>query len=444
MNGSHIAISRRTGVRAAPLIGGAALIGAPARHGIAMPSRVLPHRADALVDSFGVCVHLHYARDVYDDYERVARWLVRLGVRHVRTRLSPQRYVLDRMANLAFDHRIRVQGVCGAFGEDQTMGSVMQAVRRRFASPGQVFSAFEGINEPNNNGRPWVAETRAKTAALFYSRRAFGLKPIPIVAPALARVGRGGVEGATTYQQAGRLGDLTWAVDYGNMHVYPRGLPPSRDIGYFRACSRRVSGAAPIMCTEGGYFNAMGFRGGANPVPEVVAAAYAPQQILTHFQAGTLRFFRYELLNATRPSAVDREGTLGMVRTGRYWIPKPEFGPVQHLLAALRDPGPWFQPRPVELALVNKPWNFRSLVFGKRDGTTVIAMWQDRALWDPRRRRPLVPNFTWPLVPVDLVLGVRRRVEIQHLTTLGVSRVERSTRWARIGLTPGVTLVTIS
>lgn len=435
-------LPRRTLLGSGAALGASALLTASPGQANAAPRLVAAAPADRLVESFGVVIHLHFLKSVYGRHDEVLRWLRRLGVRHVRTRLSILPDVMDAMAEYA-RHGIRIQGVCGAFGDDQSMDHVMRAVARRFDRPHDVFSAFEGINEPNNDGVPWVAETRARTRELHRARSAHGLRRIPIVAPALARVTSGGVEGDNTWEQAKRLGDLSRYVDLGNMHVYPRGLPPSADIDHFRRCARRVAGPGRVMCTEGGYFTAMDYRGGANPVPSAVAAAYAPQQVLEHWRARTLRFFRYELLDEPDATSTDREGTLGMVRTGRTWRPKKDFRPLRHLLATLSDPGGGFEPAPIRMALVGGPKDLRHAVFAKRDGSHVLALWRDRPIYDPRRQRLLVRDLAEPMADVRLELGSARDISVRHLTDLRSSPVRRTGRRIGVDLTPGVTLVTL-
>jgi trimeric autotransporter adhesin len=286
------ALTRRAVLRTGAVAGAIASTGVePSAASARALVRVRPAIADNLVDSFGIAVHVNHQKSVYGNHAMVADWLERLGVRHIRSRLALVPDVLDAFEHLA--HKgIKIHATCGEFGDPQTMGEIMSTVRRRYAHPGRIFTAFEGINEPNNDGKLWIDETRKKTAGLHKARAQYGLRYIPIVAPALARVTSGGVQGNTTLEQARNLGDLSHLVDIGNMHVYPRGMQPSVDIAEFRRIARLVSGPGPVMCTEGGYFTAMGYHGGPNPVPEKVAAAYAPQHILEHWRAGTSRFFR--------------------------------------------------------------------------------------------------------------------------------------------------------
>lgn len=434
-------LDRRTLLRSGAALGATAvLIGGPEAAARSM-RRVQPAQADQLAQGFGVVIHLHHRGSVYWHHEEVLTWVRRLGARHVRTRLSEMPEVLDAFDELA-RHGVRVQAVCGALGDEQSMHHLMRAVRDRFDHPELVFSAFEGINEPNQVGGEWVDETRRKTQELFEARAAYGLERIPIVAPSLARIARDGVEGETTWDQAGSLGDLSGYVDYGNMHVYPRGLPPSSDISYFRRCARRVSGPRPVMCTEGGYFTAMDYRGGAFPVPEDVAEAYVPQALLEHWLAGTRRFFRYELLDEPDAGGTDREGTLGMVDTTGTWSAKSDFWAVHALLRACDDPGPSFRPRPLRLSLTGGPGHLKHAVFARRNGTHVLALWVDQEVYDPQERKLLVPDLRQPMASVSLGLDSRRDISVRHLTDLG-SETRTTSSSLRIALPPGVTLVTL-
>lgn len=436
------AITRRSVLATGVAAGAISATGISSTSASAAVSRVRTDSADALVESFGVGVHLNYRGSVYGNHAQVINWLERLGVRHVRTRLTPAPDQFAAFTKLA-NRGIRVQGVVGSFGDPQKPSAVLAAVNRHFAHPERIFSAFEGINEPNNDGRAWIDETRRKTIELHRSRKALGLTHIPLVAPALARVTSGGVQGRTTWQQAGNLGDLSRYVSVANMHVYPQGRSPSEDIHHFAACARRVAGPGGVMCTEGGYFTARNYRGTANPVPEAVAAAYGPQQILEHWNAGTKRFFRYELLDEPHASATDREGTLGMIHTGGAWRAKPDFTATRRLLSAFSDRGPRHDPRPIAMALSDKPGDLRWAVFAKRNGTHILALWLNRMIYHPIEHRWLVKSTSSTMDSVVLTLGSRRDLRIEHLSTSGRATLRPNTSRHRVALTAGVTLVTI-
>lgn len=441
-------ISRRNALRLATGTG-LSLLGVPVLAGCSgrATTRVsmVPDQADALVDAFGVVTHFHFGTSGYAQVDRVVPVLADLGVRHVRNRLSPQPDVLDAFEQLG-DLGIRVHAVCGAREDrSESMAELMRLVVARFPDPLAVFSAFEGINEPNNDGVPWVADTRGRTRQLRRARDARGLEAIPIVAPALARVSGGGISGADTYEQAGALGDLTDAVDVGNIHVYPRGLQPSQDIDYFVRCAERVSPGLPIMCTEGGYFTAEDYEGGAFAVPRAVAAAYTPQMLLEHWRAGHRRFFRYELLDDPGAQA-ERESSFGMVEvvepdsTGPP-SPKPDFVAMQRLITIFSDPGEPFEPRPVSYE-IEGPDDLRSAVFARRDGGVLLCLWLDRPVYDTRAR-VLQGRLTEPYDVVNVTLGADRDVVVESLVRPGDELARGTTSTVEIELPAGVTVITL-
>ena len=428
---------------------GTAAVAGVAASGLALPSgavagglsTVRPAMADTLLDSFGVVIHPSWKETEYADHDAILTWLLKLRIRHVRTRLTPQKPVLAFFKKLGANG-IKVNAVCGALGDPQTMDSLMKAVADNFPEPTAVFSAFEGINEPNNDGVPWIDETRAKTQALYEARQKYGLTAIPIIAPALARVSGGGVEGNDTFTQAQNLGDMSEWLDGGTMHVYPRALPPSNGIDYFTSCARQVAGSKPITVTEGGYFTAKNYSGGARRVSSGVAAAYGPQKLLEHLRAGNTRYFRYELLEKPTGRSWDRLATFGMLRTdSSTWRPKPEFDSTRRLLARFRDPGPAFTPAPLTFGLSGGPSSLRSMVFAKRDGTHLVALWLDKPIWDPDRERLTVSGIADRLATVTLDLGSARDGVVSHVVTGSKRKVFGRTTSVNVPLTAGVTVV---
>lgn len=440
-------LSRRHVLRAgAALSGGVAVAGIPGfAHAAVATSKMArgtaTQPADSVVDSFGMSgVHFNHLSTVYGDHDQVIYWLQQLGVRHVRSQVTTQREVLsafERIAGLG----MKVQGIVGTLTSDTpNAATLMQTVRDRFPDPSAVFTAFENINEPNNDGIPWVEDTRRKVRELYQARTDAGLSNIPLVAPALARVTSGGVEGPTTWEQAGNLGDLSPYVNYGNIHVYPRGGQPSVDINYFTGCAQRVSGSRRILCTEGGYFTAMDYVGGAFPVPEAVTAVYGPQALMEHLKAGARRFFRYELLD-DQDTAGNREGTLGMIRTSTSpWTPKPDFAPMQKLLRLFADPGTSFSPAPVSYTLSGAPTDLRQMAFARRDGSHLIALWLDRPVYDARNRSYLVSSLTAPMATVRLSLPVARQVRVHRMVDLTSTTATR-TADRKVDLPAGVTVL---
>lgn len=347
-------------------------------------------QAESLAASIGVVTHLHFTKTVYGQTDRVVDAVTDLGVRHVRNRIGKTDRLRAGFAELA-RRGVNVQGVCGEFGDSQTMFEVFDEVIRSYPDPAAIFSAFEGINEPNNNGVPWIDETRAQTRALFLQRNARGLSHIPIVAPALARVPSGGAEGRDTEQQSANLGDLSEYVDFGNIHVYPRGLQPSTDINAFMRYQREVCGDAPIMCTEGGYFTAKKYKGGAFPVSPGAAGTYLPRQIMEHWTRGNERFFVYSLLDEYDRTQAYRPSNFGLLEVtsdgpGGTWTPKPHYYSIKNFVKILGDRGEAHDVGGMNLSVKGIP-DLRTALVAKRNGARYLAMWRDVLCFEPRSRR---------------------------------------------------------
>lgn len=349
-------------------------------------------QADRLVDTVGVNTHFTWRNTPFAQTGRVVEQLRHLGVRYVRDRITPRSETREAFRELA-SSGIRVVGHCGALGDPETMAEVMDEVVTTYPDPGAVFEAFEGVNEPNNDGVPWIEETRSKTEDLHRERNARGLEDIPIIAPGLARVNGEGPEGGTTEAQSAALGDLTEFIDLGNIHVYPREQTPSADIDRFTAYQRMVCGDLPIVCTEAGYFNAMEYEGGAWPTPEDVAATYLPKLVLEHWIRGTRQVYLYELLDRYDPSDSVRLSSFGLVGIPEPdpdapWRLKPSYTAIRNLLAIMADPGEPHSVGGLPLAVEGGD-DLRTALFAKRDGSRYLVLWRDVSSYDAKERNRL-------------------------------------------------------
>lgn len=409
-------LTRRTVLRGAAAMAVPALALGPAA--VSEAGRIpylRARRAESLAASVGVNVHLNFLTSAYADTDRVVDAVADLGVRHVRSRVSSLPAVRRGFTALE-RHRVKVQGVCGAFGDDQTMAEVLTGVVSSYDDPHAVFAAFEGINEPNNDGVPWIDETRAKTRDLHRERAALGLDRIPIVSPALARVTSGGVEGDDTASQAANLGDLSRYVDVGNVHVYPRLKTPGLDVDAFMAWQRQVTGDLPMVCSEGGYFTAMNYVGGAFPTPPDVCAVYLPRMLMENWVRGLRRSYVYELLDDYDPTNADRESNFGLLAvTGpdasAGWVPKPHYRALKNFLAIVGDRGRQVRPTGLRVAVTGVR-DLRKVLVAKRDGTRWLLLWRGVSCYDPVSRERLACDAR----TATLTFTKRRRVTLYRPT----------------------------
>ncbi|QNN54028.1 hypothetical protein [Nocardioides mesophilus] len=372
-------------------------------------------QADSVVNMVGVNTHVNWRTTVYAQDQRVMDLVRDLGVRHVRDRITKLAATRAAFSELA-KSGVKVQGVCGALGDPQSMSEVMSEVVAGYSDPFSVFSGFEGLNEPNNDAVPWVDETRAKLRDLRIERDLRGLNRIPVIGPALARVNGGGVEGDTTEGQSTALGDLTDVLDLGNVHVYPRVQTPSADIDRFVAYQRLVCGNKPIVCSEGGYFTAMDYVGGAWPTPVDVVGTYLPRMVMEHWLRGTTRFFAYELMDRYDATNSDRLSSFGLVGVpsedpAAPWTKKPGYRALKNLLSIMADPGGSHKVAGIPMTVTGGT-DLRKGLFAKRDGSRYLAVWRDVSCYDALNRTLTPVQAT----TATLTFDTRRTVSVYSPT----------------------------
>ncbi len=379
-------------------------------------------RSDRVVDSWGINTHFNWQHGVWGEEVFATDLLIELGVRHIRgfvaPRLKAQQYALQRLA--ASGCRLEAQMAARVDGD--TLATARAAVNYRLDEivnfyggwNSGVFSALEGCNEPNNDGvaeATWVSQTRNITQAVWEeSKKRPSSAPIPVVGPGIARQVAPGGDAPTPEHDFAVLGDLSPWVDYGNIHVYPRGNAPSDEIDRVMAAARQAYPGGEIYhTTEGGYFNAMNYTATVNPpTPEAVSAVYAPRHLLEHVLRKNHRFFTYELLDDPNPNNDARENNFGYIRTPSLdpstWVRKPAYYAMKNLLALYADPGIKVTPVDLPMALSGGGSDFRSVLVQKRAGQYLLAIWRDIDIykWD----RFSCTGAMLPITPATITLDL--------------------------------------
>jgi hypothetical protein len=357
---------------------------------------VQPIHADRIAQSYGIQLHSSYSSSVYGQYDAIASLLASLGARSVRDRLSP-----SVPASIDFLKRLAGMGIT----THATMGSFAQSdlQREKLARVASgltgVLDSMGGYNEPNSAGRPdnWAQLTVHHQKWLYELGQRLGVT-----------VGSASMHDRvpTLENDYLELGELN-AGDYCDvisMHRYPTGKSPSELIEARAAWARAGLGRKPVYTTEGGYFTASSYQGGASPVSEAAQATYAPRHIMEYVSRG-MKFWQYELMDDPDGSKANREAHLGMVATDSKdpasWRLKPAFGAVQSLLAATADPGAAFRPAPLSVS-VEGPADLRWVAAGKRDGSRFLVMWRDIDVYDSAARKEIA------VAPAEVVVTARR------------------------------------
>lgn len=334
--------------------------------------------SDAVVDAYGVGIHLPFLDTPYVDATRVADALTDLGVRHVRDDLflnDPRQY--DGLRTVA----ARGIGFNLIMGRPDRSGTPADYVRTVAELPTGAVESVEGINEWDLFGatRPeWAGEAALWQQQLYSAVKADPRTAhLPVLSPSMAF--------KTNY---GALPDLSPWSDRANAHMYPGGRRPTNEVTQITSALRAVVPSKPLVVTEAGYHNAVNTTGGHLPVSEAAAATYLPRLLLEHVRSGHERVYSYELIDEfADPGATNPEAHFGLLR--RDWTPKPAYTAMRSLLGLLADPGPAFVPRALLLASTGWPGDGRYLVTQKRDGSYVVLLWRDTEVYDPVLRRPL-------------------------------------------------------
>jgi hypothetical protein len=320
-----------------------------------------PAPAAAFADSVGVNVHMSYAESAYAD-PRIAERVREVGVRHVRDGLELGRP--DQWARLLELARVGARSTLILGDPREGDIPALLATLRNDVRP--AVEAVEGPNEYDASGDPrWAEALRRYQRELAASlERDPALRGLPLLGPSF-------VERDSRME----LGDLSGALDLGNLHPYPGGSAPESGLPSEVGLARVVAAAKPLVATETGYHNALEATYGQPPVTEEVAADYLPRLYFSHFAAGIRRTFWYELVDEyTNPERDDAEQHFGLLR--RDLSRKPAFSALANLNRIVRDQGEAeAQLEPLAMRVTAEE-EVRRVLLQRRDGTYLLALWR--------------------------------------------------------------------
>ena len=376
--------------RASALLAAAALALAIAAVPASAESQTV-QSADSFVDSIGVNTHLYYDDTVYHQrFDGIEQKLKELGVRHIREVLAPERSdQYDRLNELAAAG-VKTDLVLGDpdIGEAglQELISTLDEHLRNAAD------AVEGPNEFDSRGGPdWASSLRSYQQRLFDSIKSSSLSWLPVIGPSIVQ-----------RRNEEAVGDISGMLDYGNVHSYPNGFEPESNLTGYLARGALNAGSKPVMATETGYHNALGWSGEHNPTSEQAAAVYMPRLFLEYFSRGVARTYAYELANPWSDPG-DRDSNFGLLRNDLS--EKPAFGALRNTIQILADPGPAFSPDSLDYSVEDSGSDLHQVLLQKRDGSFYLALWRAESVWDPTARASVAASSS----PVTLRFG--RRVE---------------------------------
>lgn len=324
--------------------------------------------AGLVQDTWSIAYLAQNAGTKYTDYTLGKTVMADLGVKNMRGRFIMTNAAINQFIREAAEqHGIKFLARFGDFAElpgGKTPAELIAALVTEFGPNAQnptrkvsdYIYAIEGLNEPNNNGVPWIQKTLKYTQDTWIAYNATPqVQDIPLMGPAMARVNAGSrnsIEGANTAEQAANLASAAETIHgevgkglnpwttMGVMHIYPKGATPSTDYTFFLNPHLLLYPAPrKFSVTEGGYFTDMLYVGGSNVTPEHVAALYHDRHVMEHVIRNTRWFNQHELwdgnLGPTPDAKKRREESFGLKRADQSL--KPGYLTMRRFMGLLKD-----------------------------------------------------------------------------------------------------------
>ncbi len=402
--GSAVALAAGSGLAALTGVGDGSRV---------TPRPVLPVWSELAYRSFGVAAHPTFQSTSYRYAEEWVTALSDIGVRYLRGAYADHLPLVRTTVEAARDRGLQWgMLVCNDLTTPPEL--VQRRIEDIARNAADLCLFIEGVNEPNYSRSgdsvpaDWAEKAVVLQQAIYEAVRSRPeLDHVTVVGPSLQAV----VATDDDYARLTALG-LGEVIDAAGLHSYPGGRYPSQGLDARLAPLREHFPDADVWLTETGYTNAVdrdGDSGGATPVPEEVAAAYAPATVLEAVDRG-IAVTWYEALDDPDPGSKDviesGYGLLAVESSGAPpWRPKPAAAALADFLATLRDPGPDHRPAPAMLAVTSTAEDVRWTALGMRDGSTWLHLRRSADVWDPETAQPVAVEE----VPVTVVTPTGRR-----------------------------------
>ena len=334
----------------------------------------VPLASDALADSIGIDAQVP---SLYGgaDFPIVVSLVHSLGTRHIRDGIVNNDPSYDAAMAQMLGTTAKLDGItdCAGIAYNALTPTSAASIAQFDLAIGNGLETVEGPNEVDERGDPtWAQDTRACLPGLRAA-----LPSLPFVGPSLA----------DSPDNGATLGDISSLVDDGNFHRYFAGHNPgslgwggSGSCGAYGAltwaiCEARVnSRSKPLFVTETGYNS-------QTEVDELTQAKYLSRTFLVNLKAGIVKTYIYVL----RDYSGDRFGGDGLLRIDDSR--KPSFTAIENEIAYFSDRGTAPSTNPLAYALSNT--SLDHLLFRKRDGSYILALWNETTSWNTSNDTPV-------------------------------------------------------
>jgi hypothetical protein len=284
-------------------------------------------KADRVLAYGGVATHLSFFNTPYADSASVARAVKALGARWARDGIPTGQgdswydrvYLAARRVHASTETApatyFSMIGGHPAEPVDETLDVLEPLVRYG------IVRVIEGANEWDRNSDehegviqygPGVLKELREHQEELYAKVHQRFPGVQVAGPTLDP------------DNAELMGDLSHAMDLGNLHLYFTRLPIDVD-GMDRHLrqTRRMTGSRPLIATESNFIIGDGYRYGANREGERAQASGYVEILRRLGERGVTRVFCYELVDGSSPRdpTSGRENNFGCFRSD--WSAKP-------------------------------------------------------------------------------------------------------------------------
>ena len=353
-----------------------------------------PLTARSVRASFGVNARPNFLDTGYRYYRQWLAAIADMGATSFRgLYVASQPHTLDvvreaRRLGLRWDMVV-------ALDRDTTSKEIEHTMRHVSAHAADVCRSVKGLNEPNYErgvgpvSGDWYTDTLRVQRVIWNAARSDRrLRHATVVGPTL----QDNTAVRSDYQKLADRG-LLRVMNVGAIHRYPGGHYPDYLMRERLHMLKQTWPGKRIWIGETGYTNAVAATRGPNPVPEWVAADYAPSLLLEAVDRGC-RTALFEVLDDPDPGPKDvPESNFGLFATrsgeGPPWRAKPIVASMRDLLTSLRDPGPAFTPERIRFRASGPP-NLRVTLTAKRNGAVTAHLRRAADCWDVERRERIV------------------------------------------------------
>lgn len=303
--------------------------------------------AEEFIDSLGIATHIGFAESVYNQKfdEIIKPRLQELGIKHIRTDLSGQKFYFEHMRELA------ELGISANVVTRPQTGMSLESIMKNLKNIEDMVISLEGPNE--QDGSENTGRGKAIYQGKFYPQglklfqndlyQAVNSNPqtkdIKVVAPSFFTKNL-----AEAYTMLGEL-----KCDLNNIHSYSAGRGiTTRGLdargGALNDALKFCGEDKPVVATETGYHNAIYVRGrnhddeksAGTGVSEEAAGKYINRLLLNYFNRGIERTYVYELIDKKpEPSLTESQAHWGLLRYDGS--PKPGFIALRNAIALLSE-----------------------------------------------------------------------------------------------------------